>query len=122
MDQNNFKNIDVFIVVLIVILVVLYANNMYETYVSGSYDITPSITTNMDWKGSTLSKLPYFTNNLINPPADVLSKIQNLQTYQSQQDGSTDTTYVTKSMDKQANIDNPNTREGFTMMNPYVSN
>lgn len=112
----------VFFMVLIVILVIFYAVNMFETYTSGSYDISPSITTNMDWNGAILSKYPYYTNNLINPPADVLKKIQELQKYQPNLDGPTDTTYIASNMNLNDNIDNPNNREGFSMMNPYVSN
>ena len=122
---------------------------MYETYASGSYDIKPSITTNMDWKGATLSKFPYYANNLINPPANVLKQVQNLQKYQPKLDGTTDSTYVATGMNVPSNIDNPNNRAGinmpanidksidltvpvdlnnydnrerFTMMNPYINN
>lgn len=117
-----------FLIVLIVILVIVYVNNVYETYVSGSYDITSPITVNMDWKGATLSKYPYYTNNLINPPTDVLDKIQELQKYQPKQDGPTNSNYLANGMTMQANLDNSGNREGFegieefTMMNPYVPN
>ena len=122
MDRN------IFIIVLIVVLVILYVNKMYETYVSGSYDITAPITVNSDIKGAMSSRYPYYTNNLVNPPADVLSKIQQLQTYQPKQDGATTSTYVSKGMKVQPNLDNPANREGFqgiekfSMMNPYVPN
>ncbi len=116
MDRN------IFLIVLIVVLVIFYASKMLETYVSGSYDITPSITTNMDWNGATLSKYPYYTNNLVNPPVDVLKQIQELQKFKPEIDGPTDTTYVSTGMDVIKNIDNPNNREGFSMMNPYVPN
>lgn len=116
MDRN------IFLIVLIIILVIFYTNKMFETYTSGSYDITPSITTNMDWNGATLSKYPYYTNNLVNPPNDVLKKIIELQKYQPNIDGSTDTTYISTGMDVTKNIDNSNNREGFSMMNPYVPN
>lgn len=124
-------NRNIFLIVLIIILVLAYATNMYETYTSGSFDITSSITTNMDWKGAILSKLPYFTNNLVNPPPNVLSKIQELQNYQPNEDGPTSTTWVSDGMTTQNNIDNPNAKEGFqgvndiegfTPMNPYVPN
>jgi hypothetical protein len=124
---NNFMDRTIFIIALIIVLVLFYVNKMYETYVSGSYDITPSITVDMDWKGATLSKYPYYTNNLVNPPANILNKIQQLQKYQPKEDGPTDTTYVTTGMSMQQNLDNPNSREGFetlegfSMMNPYVS-
>ena len=125
MDRN------IFLIVLIVILVILYVNKMYETYVSGSYDITSPITVNMDWKGASLSKYPYYTNNLVNPPTNVLNKIQELQKYQPKQDGPTNSNYVANDMTMQHNLDNSENREGFrdiedieefTMMNPYVSN
>ena len=131
MDRN------IFLIVLIVLLVLFYINNMYEHYVSGSYDITAPITVNMDWKGATLSKYPYYTNNLVNPPADVLNKIQELQTYNVKEDGNTNSNYVKTCMTTQANLDNPMNREGFegieriegfegiekfSMMNPYIPN
>jgi hypothetical protein len=116
MDRN------IFIIVSIVVLVILYLNKMFETYVSGSFDITSSITTNMDWKGATLSKYPYYTNNLINPPVDTLNQISSLQKYQPVSDGPTNSTYVSTGVNVESNIDNPSNREGFTMMNPYVRN
>jgi len=122
MDRN------IFLIVLIIILVLFFVNKMYETYVSGSYDITPSITVDMDWKGATLSKYPYYTNNLVNPPANILNQIQQLQKYQPNSDGPTDTTYVATGMSMQQNLDNPANREGFetlegfSMMNPYLPN
>jgi hypothetical protein len=116
MDRN------IIIIVLIVILIILYANNMFETYSSGSYDITPSITTNMDWNGATLSKYPYYTNNLVNPSVDVSMKINSLQKYQPNTDGPTDTTYIATGMNVTNNINNPDGREGFSVMNPYVPN
>ena len=116
MDRN------IFIILLIIALVILYVNNMFETYVSGSYDITQSITTNMDWNGATLSKYPYYSNNLINPSPDALKKIQELQKYQPNADGPTDTTYVASRMNVTNNIDNLDNKEGFSMMNPYIPN
>lgn len=116
MDRN------IFLIVLVVILVIFYLNKMFETYVSGSYDITPSITTDMDWSGATLSKYPYYTNNLVNPPADILKKIQELQKYQPNVDGPNDTNYVATGMDITKNINNHEGREGFSMMNPYIPN
>ena len=114
---------DIFILVLIVILVLFYLNKMYETYVSGSYDITSDITVAQDWKGATLSALPYYTNNLEKPPQDVMSQIKRLQTYQQSQDGPTDSTYVSSGQySVTPDIDSPDNREGFTMMNPYITN
>jgi hypothetical protein len=74
----------------------------------------------MDWNGATLSKYPYYTNNLVNPPADMLKKIKELQKYQPKVDGQTDTTYVSTGMNVSNNIDNSNNREGFSTMNPYI--
>lgn len=125
MDRN------IFLIVLIVVLVLFYVNKMYETYVSGSYDITPSITVDMDWKGAILSKYPYYTNNLVNPPTNIKNQIQQLQKYQSNTDGPTDTTYVATGMSMQQNLnnlDNPRnmegfeTLEGYSTMNPYIPN
>lgn len=116
MDRNSF------IIVLIIVLVILYICNVCETYESGSYDITPSITVDMDYNGAMLSKMPYYTNNLINPPVNVLNKIQKLQKYQPKEDGPTDSIYVNTDMEVEKNIDNPNSREGFSMMNPYIPN
>lgn len=119
MDRN------IFFIVLVVVLVLLYIHRKYETFVDGSYNITPNITTDMDWKGAMLSKFPYYTNNLINPPTDKLTQIKQLQKYQQKSDGPTDTTYVAKNMKVEHDLDNPNNREGFegfSMMNPYVSN
>lgn len=125
MDRN------IFIIVLAVILVIIYIYKNRETYVSGSYDITAPITVDMDWKGATLSKYPYYTNNLVDPPADVSSQIQQLQKYQPEIDGPTDSTYVAQGMNREADLDSPENREGFEMsnnleefsaMNPYVPN
>lgn len=128
MDRN------IFLIVMIVVLVILYVNKMYEAFVSSSYDITAPITVDMDWKGAMLSKYPYYTNNLVNPPADILSQMQQLQTFQPKEDGSTTSAYVSKNMIVQPNLDNPENREGFgqigqigqieefTMMNPYIPN
>ena len=119
MDRN------IFIIVLIIILAIFYVTKMYETYVSGSYNITPLITTNMDWKGAILSKFPYYINNLVNSSSEVLNKIQELQKYQSKEDGLTDTTYIATGMNNQKNLDNSNNEEGneqFSMMNPYIPN
>ena len=119
---------NILIIVLVIVLIIVYTFYNRETYVSGSYDITPSITANMDWKGATLSRYPYYTNNLINPSANALIQIQELQKYQAKEDGPTTSTYVANGMSLEKNADSPNSREGFetieefTMMNPYVSN
>lgn len=115
MDRN------IFVIILVIVLVVFMMCKRCENYASGSFDITSSITTNMDWKGATLSKVPYYTNNIVNPPNNVLNQIQQLQKYQPSTDGQTDTTYVATNMKVEQNIDNPSNREGFSMMNPYVS-
>lgn len=117
----------IFLIVLIIALFLINVFHNKESFVSGSYDITPAITVDMDWKGATLSKYPYYTNNLVNPPINVLNKIKELQKYQPKEDGKTNSTYVTSGMDMEINIDNPNNEEGFeniekfTTMNPYVS-
>jgi hypothetical protein len=122
------KNTDIFVIILVIILVLLYLNKIYESFTSSSYDITSNITTNMDWKGATLSKYPYYTNNLVNPPSNILNQIKELQKYQPELDGRTDTTYVASGMSIQKNLDNPNNKEGFdnyeefSMMNPYIHN
>jgi hypothetical protein len=122
------KNTDIFVIILVIILVLLYLNKIYESFTSNSYDITSNITTNMDWKGATLSKYPYYTNNLVNPPSNILNQIKELQKYQPELDGRTDTTYVASGMSIQKNLDNPNNKEGFdnyeefSMMNPYIHN
>ena len=113
---------DNFITVLLVILLILYVNKMYETYADGSYDVTRDIIVAQNWKGSSLSTIPNYTNNLETPPQNVLSKIQQLQTYQKSQDGPTDTTWVSTNMGEIPNIDSPENREGFTLMNPYMGN
>jgi hypothetical protein len=122
---------NILIFVLIIILVISYSFKIHENYFSSSYDITPQITANMDWKGATLSKLPYYTNNLVNPPEEVLKNIQELQKYQPKSDNTTNTTYVSDDMILSKNLNNPNNRqgldglerlEGFSMMNPYIPN
>ena len=114
MDRN------VLITILIVVLIIFYVGKMFENYESCSYDITPSITTNMDWNGAILSKYPYYSNNLVNPPAEQLKNINQLQKYNSELDGPTNTMYVSDGMNVTRNINDPNNREGFTMMNPFV--
>jgi hypothetical protein len=118
------QNQDIFIIVLIVILVLFYLAKMCETYVSGSFDITRDITVAQDWKGATLSAIPYFTNNLETPPPDVMSQIKQLQTYQKEQDGPTDSNWVASNGNYRItpDIDSPDNREGFTLMNPYINN
>ena len=112
----------ILVVILVVVLVLFYINKMYETYTSGSFDITPSITVNMDWKGSQVSTYPYYPNNLVNAPQNIAPQILKLQSYQSDLDGPTDSTYVSSDMQTQRNIDDIDNLEGFTMMNPYVPN
>lgn len=113
---------NIFVLVLILILILFHWNKMYESFVSGSYDITSGITVAQDWKGASLSALPYYTNNLEKPPSDVLDQIKQLQTYQQSQDGPTESTWVSSNQYRVTpNIDSPDNREGFTMMNPYIS-
>ena len=114
---------DVFLIIIIVVIVLLYLSKMCETYVSGSYDITPAITIGMDWKGSQVSTYPNYPNNLINPPQNVDVQIKKLQSYQSESDGETNSNYVSTGMQNNQQMNNPNVSnslEGFTMMNPYI--
>jgi len=115
------ENRDIFIIVLLVVLVLFHLNKMYEPYVGGSYDLTSDITVAQDWKGATLSQIPYYTNNLENSPEDVRTQIKQLQTYQQSQDGPTESTWVTSGQYRTTpDINSPDNREGFTLMNPYV--
>ncbi len=116
------ENQDVFLIIIIAALVFLYLSKMYETYVSGSFDITPAITVGMDWKGSQVAGLPYYPNNLSDAPQKMTTQIKKLQSYESNTDGPTDSNYVASGMQIQSDINNVNSLEGFTMMNPYVSN
>lgn len=111
---------DVFLIIIIGVIVFLYLTRMYETYVSGSFDITPAITVGMDWKGSQVSGYPYYPNNLVNAPQDVDIEMRKLQSYQSNTDGPTDSTYVSAQMTDASNPNNVDNLEGFSMMNPYV--
>ena len=119
MDSNNsLDRQDILLIIIVGVILFLYMSRMYETYSSGSYDITPSITTQMDWKGSQLSGIPYYPNNLNNPPQNVDVNIRKLQSYDPETDGKTNSVYVSSNM--QNNLGN--NLEGFTMMNPYVPN
>jgi len=115
------ESLYVFIFILVIVFVLLNVSKMYETYVSGSFDITPGITVDMDWKGSQVSTYPYYPNNLTNAPQNITTQIKKLQSYQSESDGPTGTDYVSMNIKNQKNIDNVNNLEGFTMMNPFVS-
>lgn len=108
---------DIFLIIILATLIFIYLTKISEFYVSGSYDITPNITVGMDLKGSNLSRNPYYPNNLINPTQEIKNQIIKLQSYESEQDGNTMSNYVSKDM---KNISD--NLEGFTMMNPYVSN
>jgi hypothetical protein len=115
---------DVFLIIIIAAIVFLYLTKMYETYVSGSYDIPPGITVAMDWKGSQVSGLPNYPNNLTNPSPDVDIQMRKLQSYQPDVDGQTSSGYVSTDMQNNQQINNPNapnSLEGFTMMNPFIS-
>ncbi len=115
---------DVFLIIIIIVIAFLYMTRMYETYVSGSFDITPAITVGMDWKGSQASGYPYYPNNLINPPNDVNIQMRKLQSYEPNQDGKTSSEYVSTDV-KNNNLTNysnkPDDLEGFTIMNPFIS-
>ncbi len=120
------ENQEIFILCLIVGVVLLYIPSICENYVSGSFDITSAITTDMDWKGSQLSKIPTYPNNLVQPSGDLSIVIKDLQTYNPSQfnevsaDGPTSSTYVNSGMILESDINNPNNLEGFSMMNPYI--
>ncbi len=118
------ENRDIFIIVLLIILVLFHLERLCEPYdITGSYDVTRDITVAQDWKGATLSSMPYYANNLEKPPEDLVSQIKQLQTYQATQDGPTDTTWVTSGQYRTTpDINSPDNREGFTLMNPYVAN
>ncbi len=111
---------DVFLIIIIAVIVFLYLTKMYETYVSGSYDITPAITVGMDWKGSQVAGYPYYPNNLDNPPQDIDVQMRKLQSYQPNSDGPTNSTYVSAQMSDLSNPNNVDNLEGFSMMNPFV--
>ena len=114
---------DVFLIIIIIVIAFLYMTRMYETYVSGSFDITPAITVGMDWKGSQVSKYPFYPNNLINPPHAIEIQMRKLQSYEPYQDGKTSSDYVSADMqnNKLSNDPNePDSLEGFTMMNPFI--
>jgi hypothetical protein len=114
---------DVFLFIIIITIVILYLSKMYETYVSGSFDITPAITVGMDWKGSQAAGIPFYPNNLVNPPQNVDVQMKKLQSYEPEIDGQTTSNYVSTNMQnnkKMINSNVPNDLEGFTMMNPYI--
>jgi hypothetical protein len=113
---------NIFLIVLIVVLAYLFFARAFETFVDGSYDITMQNTTGMDYSGSFLSKLFSYPNNLNKPTKDTLDKIKMLQNYDVQKDGPTTTNWVSDGMKVIKNIDSPDNREEFTMMNPFVSN
>jgi hypothetical protein len=115
---------DVFLIIIIAVIVFLYLTKMYETYVSGSFDITPAITVGMDWKGSQVSGFPFYPNNLVDPPQDVNVQMRKLQSYEPDVDGQTTSNYVSADMQNTKQMNNPNVPndlEGFSMMNPYIS-
>ena len=115
---------DVLLIIIIVVIVFLYLTKMYETFVPGSYDITPAITVGMDWKGSQVAGFPDYPNNLQNPSQKVDIQMKKLQSYQPETDGETNSNYVSADMqnNKQMNSSNvSNNLEGFTMMNPYIT-
>lgn len=112
---------DVFLIIIVVAVVFLYLTRIYETFVPGSFDITPGITVGMDWKGSQVSSMPYYPNNIINPPQNINNQMMKLQSYQPNMDGHTESKHVSSGMKNIKNINNVDNLEGFTMMNPFVS-
>lgn len=112
---------DVFLLIILLAIVFLYLSTFYETYTSGSFDITPAITVGMDWKGSQVSKFPYYPNNLVNPPHNVDIQMMKLQSYQPIQDGPTSSNYVSaNNPNPNPNENNVDNLEGFSVMNPFV--
>lgn len=114
---------DVFLLIIIAAIVFLYLTKVYETYTSGSYDITPAITVGMDWKGSQVAAFPNYPNNLTNSSPQVDIQMKKLQSYQPDVDGQTSTNYVSTNMQNNQKMNSsnvPNNLEGFTMMNPYT--
>lgn len=121
MDNNLIKNNkNILIIVLVSVLFLCCMSNMYESFASGTFDITSDITTTMDWKGATLSGMSTYTNNLEKASPQVLKDIRHLQKYEPSQDGRTTSTWVSQEMKITENINNPEGREGFTQMNMYV--
>lgn len=115
---------DLFLLIIVITIVFLYLSKMYETYVSGSYDITPGITVGMDWKGSQVAGSPYYPNNLVNPPKNIDVQMKKLQSYEPKSDGQTTSNYTGTQMQNNQQMNNPNVPndlEGFSMMNPYVT-
>jgi hypothetical protein len=63
------KNQEIFIIVVILLLVILYAVKMYEPYLNNGIptndDISQKITTIMDYDGARESTVPTYPNNLV---------------------------------------------------------
>ena len=119
MEKQN-----IFLIIIIATIIFLYLTSIYETFISGPFDITSAITTDMDWKGSQLSKLSVYPNNLNSPSTQSEIQIKKLQSYQSGSDGETTTNYVSSQLKNNINGLNPklpDSLEGFTSMNPFVS-
>lgn len=117
------KNQDIFLIIIISTIVFLYLTNIMESFSSSSFNITSAITTDMDWKGAQLSKLAVYPNNLTNP-SDKIVQIKKLQSYQPETDGETTSNYIMNQMKNNTNELNPklpDSLEGFTQMNPFVS-
>ena len=114
------ENREIFLIVIIVILVILYTGKIFETYVNSGIptndDVTPKITVAMDYNGAILSDMPYYPNNLIIPPANVAPDIIKLQNYQPGYDGPNEVPSL------QQYPSNSDIQEEFTMMNPFVPN
>jgi preprotein translocase subunit SecF len=118
------ENMHVFVIIIVIVLVVIYFFSYYEAFVSGSYDITPSITVDMDFKGSMVSTFPYYPNNLVNSSQQIDAQIKKLQSYQADYDGPTMSNYVSENVKNTKNINDPNvpnSLEGFSLMNPFVA-
>lgn len=107
------KSSHIFVIILVLVFILFLAPKMSENFFSntsfnyGSFDITPSITVDMDWKNSQVSNFAFYPNNLSNASEKTAEQIKKLQSYQPKLDGHTDSLYVKK-------------LEGFTMMNPFI--
>jgi hypothetical protein len=134
MNKENF------IIILIVIFVIFYTLKINETFNTNTKDITSNIIIDNNIKSNIISKYPYYPNNLETPPEYIKNQIEELQKYQNEYDGLTKSILENKNnielnrINKIKNIDNLENLEkndkiegfseleGFSMMNPYISN
>jgi len=111
------ENNQVFVIILLVLLVILYLTKLLETFVNAGIptndDITPKITVGMDYNDSQVSTFPYAPNNLVNAPKDIEKQINKLRNYQPNYDGPNEKPTLDKVVED---------KEEFTLMNPIVFN